>query len=66
MSNETQGYEIAELIDYKSLKDLMDMLHKYVMGDLKLSDKQAEAAMLIVNKAIPALKPVSMEEAGIV
>ena len=66
MYDKTEDYRIAELTDCETLKDLIDMLHKFVMGDLKLSDKQAEAAMLIISKAIPALKPISMEEAGIV
>jgi len=66
MKDKTENYKIVELIDYKSLKDLMDMLRKFAMGDLKLSDKQVEAIMLIIDKAVPALKPVSMEEAGIV
>jgi len=52
----------AELISCESIEKLTDTLVKFVLGELKLSDQQAEAAMLIIDKAIPALKPVTLEQ----
>ena len=66
MKDKTEDYNNADVIDYETLKELIDTLHKFVMGEVDLSVEQFEAAKLIIDKAIPALKPVSMEEAGIV
>lgn len=51
-------YRIAELINCESIGKLTDILVKFVLGELKLSDQQAEAVMLIIDKDIPDLKPV--------
>ena len=66
MNDKTEDYRIAELTDCETLKDLIDTLHKFVMGEVELSNEQFEAIKLIIDKAIPDLKPVSMEEARIV
>ena len=54
-------YSIEELINCESIEKLTDILVKFVLGELKLSDQQAEAVMLIIDKAIPDLKSVSLQ-----
>jgi len=54
-------YSIEELINCENIEKLTDILVKFVLGELKLSDQQAEAVMLIIDKAIPDLKPVPLQ-----
>jgi len=63
MNDKTEDHRIAEVLDTESLKGLIDTLHKFVMGEVELSDQQVETARLIIDKAIPALKPVTLAEA---
>jgi len=63
MNDKTEECRIAELINCESIEKLTDKLVKFALGELKLSDQQAEAAMLIIDKAIPDLKPVTLAEA---
>ena len=53
-------YRIEELTDCGNIEELTDMLFKFVLGELKLSDQQAEAIMLIIDKANPDLKSVTI------
>ena len=53
-------YSIEELINCESIEKLTDILVKFGLGELKLSDQQAEAIMFIIDKAIPDLKPVPL------
>ncbi len=51
-------YRIEELINCENIEKLTDVLVKFALGELKLSDQQAEAIMFIIDKDIPDLKPV--------
>ena len=58
-----QDHEILNFIDSPTLEKLVDRLTQFILGEIDMSDEQIEAAMLIVDRTIPSLKPVTLEEA---
>ena len=59
----TEQIGIHDVIDYSTLMRLVDQLGKVALGEITLTSEQTEALMFLVDKAIPDLKPESLEEA---
>ena len=59
----TQEYKIGDFIDRETLEKMADNLTAFALGEIELTTEQVEATMMFVNKAVPSLKPISLEEA---
>jgi hypothetical protein len=48
---------------YEVVNNAVNVINDHFMGNTTLSESQIEAAILIISRALPPLKPISFDEA---